>query len=114
MKTINHWSSYPNSYLQFCEKVYVEKNFAEKKFPNGKNLLAALMEEVGELAEALLKIEESGHSPEEVYKEGIQVAAIVYRLIVEGEETYKYNGTRCHFSGCYSPCTGGPCQLCYE
>lgn len=115
MKTkLKHWSEYSNTFYQFAENVYAEQKHAAEKFPNGNNLLAALMEEVGELAEALLKIQESGESPENVYKEGVQVAATVYRLLALGEKTFEYTGVKCHFAGCGQPVTGDPCPMCYE
>ena len=105
---------YRNAYLKFATDVYEEQGRAKVKFPKADKLLGALMEEVGELAEALLKIEESGESPENVYKEAVQVASTAYRLAVLGEADYGYKGTRCDYQGCRQPVSGGPCPLCYE
>ena len=108
------WKEYQNTFQQFAEKVYEEQREAAEKFPGGERLLGALMEEVGELAEALLHIKERDGSPERVYEEGVQVASTVYRLLTEGEPDYGYGGTKCHYAGCKQPTIGGPCRLCYD
>lgn len=54
---------------------------ARNKFPSNNKLLAALMEEVGELAAAMLQRK----SEEEVKKEAIQVACVAIRLLEEGD-----------------------------
>lgn len=58
---------------------------ARTKFPGRKFLLAALTEEVGELAKALLQ----GKPKDEIDKEAIQVACIAVRIIEEGDETFE-------------------------
>ena len=105
---------YQNNFLKFTTEMYEEKKRAEQKFPQCERLLGALVEEVGELAEALLKIKESGGSPQRVYDEAIQVASTAYRLATQGEPDYGYEGTKCHYQGCKKPAIGGPCPLCYE
>jgi NTP pyrophosphatase (non-canonical NTP hydrolase) len=57
---------------------------ARHKFPNNRLLLAALMEEVGELARALLQ----GKPKDEIDKEAIQVASVAVRIIEEGDATF--------------------------
>lgn len=57
---------------------------ARTKFPGNRLLLAALMEEVGELARAYLQRE--GH--ERVRKEAIQVACVALRIAEEGDATF--------------------------
>lgn len=108
------WMNYGNNYRTFTIKVFREQARAAKKFPDPDRLLGALMEEVGELAEALLKIKESGESPQRVYEEAVQVAATVYRLANLGEPDYGYEGTKCGHAGCEQAAIGGPCALCYE
>src|SRR5208283_4060900 len=49
---------------------------ARKKFPHNKHLLGALIEEVGELAKALLQ----GKSQHEICREAIQVACVAIRI----------------------------------
>lgn len=100
--------------LQFIRNWSLEVDKAQNKFPANRRLLGALMEEVGELAEALLKINESGESPQNVYDEAIDVAAVAYRIAVEGCPEYDYEGIKCSYTGCKQPAIGGPCVLCYE
>jgi len=99
---------------KFLLEVLMENQRAREKFPKGAKLDTALMEEVGELAEALLKIEESGWPPERVYKEAVQVASAAMRIAIEGCPEHKYKGTKCGYAGCNQPTVGGPCPLCYE
>ena len=54
------------------------------KFPDNKHLLAALVEEVGELAEALIK----GEGAERIKAEALQVAAVAVRIIEEGDASF--------------------------
>ena len=55
---------------------------ARKKFPGNRYLLAALVEEVGELGEAML----SG-TREEAYQEALQCACVAMRIAEEGDAT---------------------------
>ena len=57
---------------------------ARTKFPNNHKMLAALVEEVGELAKALLQRMPSA----EVRKEAIQVACVAIRIIEEGDADF--------------------------
>jgi len=108
------WFEYGNSYFTFAERVYREQRRAADKFPAGERLLGALMEEVGEAANALLQIKEAGGDPQRVYDELVQVAATAFRLAVLGDTDYGYAGTKCHHMGCLQNTVGGPCPLCYE
>jgi len=103
-----------NSFFTFTVRMCAEYQRAEQKFPEGKRLFGALSEEVGEVARALLKIEESGESPQNVYDELIQVAATAYRLATIGDPSYGYEGTKCHHQGCSQNTARPPCALCYE
>lgn len=105
---------YQNCFKKFCADMFEEQKRATEKFPGSDRLLGALMEEVGELVRALLKIQESGESSQRVYDEAIQVASTAYRLAREGEPDYKYEGMKCHYNGCQQVVIGGPCCLCYE
>ena len=53
---------------------------ARLKFPKNRNLLPALMEEVGELAQAFLQRKPK----DEIEKEAIQVACVAIRILEEG------------------------------
>lgn len=57
---------------------------ARAKFPNRRHLLAALVEEVGELAQAMLQCKH----PAEIQKEAIQVACVAIRIVEEGDEAF--------------------------
>lgn len=106
----------------FIQHVRDEVVKAREKFPDSNKMLAAMTEEVGEVAQALLKLTEDGKLSRSemnerlhnVYKEAVQVATTAMRLAVEGDPSMDYNGTRCSWSGCKQPAVGGPCPLCYE
>lgn len=63
-----------------------ELDRARKKFPDNAKLLGALMEEVGEVARAMLQ----GASREEIYKECIQVACVAVRIAEEGDSDFDH------------------------
>jgi len=63
-----------------------EVDIARSKFPSTNHLLAALMEEVGELSKALLE----GEPPEHVLHEAIQVATVAVRIAEEGSLGFSY------------------------
>lgn len=114
MTDMQHWYEYANHDFQFADRMVKEARLARLKFPGGKQLLGALMEEVGEVAKALLKIQEAGDSPQCVYDELVQAAAMCLRLATEGEPEYGYEGVKCHHMGCRGPALRPPCELCYE
>lgn len=58
---------------------------ARTKFPGNKHLLAALTEEVGELAQAMLQ----DRPHDEIEREAIQVAAVAVRIIEEGDSAFR-------------------------
>lgn len=57
---------------------------ARTKFPGNAKLLAALTEEVGELAKAMLQ----RRPKDEIEKEAVQVACVAIRLIEEGDSDF--------------------------
>ena len=57
---------------------------AREKFPSNRHMLAALMEEVGELAQALLDDQGS----KRVYAEAKQVACVAIRIMEEGDTDF--------------------------
>jgi len=57
---------------------------ARTKFPDNRHLLAALMEEVGELAQAILQKKPL----EEQRKEARQVACVAIRILEEGDSAF--------------------------
>lgn len=67
------------------DAVSAETGHARAKFPGNRYLLAALMEEVGELAKALLQ----KRPREEWEKEATQVACVAMRIIEEGDALFE-------------------------
>ncbi len=65
---------------EFGAKLVAEVRRARAKFPSGKDLIPALMEECGELARELLQ---NGNTPH-ARVEAIQVAATAMRIATEG------------------------------
>lgn len=57
---------------------------ARTKFPGNKFLLAALVEEVGELAQAFLQ----DQGRDRIRAEAIQVACVALRIVEEGDPTF--------------------------
>jgi hypothetical protein len=73
---------------QFIEHVLVEARKARAKFPGNNLTLVALMEEVGELAQAALHIREGIHNDWwRVHAEAVQVAVMALRMATEGDAT---------------------------
>ena len=63
---------------------------ARTKFPKNQHKLAALQEEAGELAQALIDHSRGNATPQQVYKEAIQVAAMAVRVAEEGDASFPY------------------------
>jgi NTP pyrophosphatase (non-canonical NTP hydrolase) len=67
---------------QFFREALEELQRARAKFPRSDCSLAALTEEVGELAKAMLD-----EPVERIWKEALQVAAMACRVATEGDPT---------------------------
>ena len=72
--------------IEYC--LDAEIDFAKAVFPEPKHTLAALMEEVGELAQALLDNERGKKTKADVFAEAIQVMNMAYRVAVDGDEAF--------------------------
>lgn len=74
----------------FLDKVQGEVVRARGKFPAPNLCFAALVEEVGELAQAMLKNAANvpGFGAQEVYDEAVQVAAMALRCAVDGDPSF--------------------------
>ena len=70
------------------QAIEAEVTAARLKFPGNKTQLAALTEEVGELAQALLDLERGETDADHVQKEAIQVAAMAIRVLEEGDSSF--------------------------
>ena len=78
---------------------------ARAKFPESKHQMAALTEEVGELAQALLDHLYGKATAAMVYREAIQVAAMGIRVAEEGDTTFPYRfSEQCQLE--FKPTTG--------
>ena len=76
---------------QIISMVRGELDAARKQFPGSTHMLAALMEEVGELAQAMMEHDRDGsQTTQEVLREAIQVAAMAIRVAAEGDENFVY------------------------
>jgi NTP pyrophosphatase (non-canonical NTP hydrolase) len=64
---------------------------AREAFPGKTHMLCATVEEVGELAQALMQHDRSeGTSVTEVLREAVQVATMAIRVAVEGDDNFLY------------------------
>jgi NTP pyrophosphatase (non-canonical NTP hydrolase) len=70
--------------LETIQRIELEVQEARTKFPGTKHLLAALVEEVGELAKALLQ----DKPIEDIQEEATQAAAVAIRIIEEGDSAF--------------------------
>ena len=68
----------------FLQCVRDEVAFARKKFPENDSNYAALVEEVGELAKALME-----ESSTRIHEEAVQVASAALRVATEGDPSFK-------------------------
>lgn len=82
MKPLDILPTYPT--LETMNAIAEEVLEARRKFPTNEHRLAALTEEVGELAKALLE----GKRFPECRKEAMQVAAMAIRFMEEGDADF--------------------------
>lgn len=73
--------------LQFLSEVREELNRARKLFPDSRCCTVALMEEVGELAQAMLKVEAGKWPASRIREEAVQVAVMAMRVALEGDSS---------------------------
>jgi NTP pyrophosphatase (non-canonical NTP hydrolase) len=77
-----------DSRTEYC--ISAELRFARAKFPGSNLNFPALVEEVGELAQALLDHTYGKKTSADVYAEAIQVAAMAIRVAEEGSSEFPY------------------------
>jgi len=70
--------------------VSAELAYAREKFPGNEDQFAALIEEVGELANALIEHKRGKGNGANVFAEAIQVAAMAIRVAEEGSKEFPY------------------------
>jgi len=67
---------------------------ARTKFPNSSDCFPALVEEIGELAKALLEMKQEPHkgvTHVDVYKEAVQCVCMAIRIATEGDPNFPYH-----------------------
>lgn len=72
----------------FLKDCLEELDRARRKFPSANHSLPALMEEVGELAQAKLKWAAGKQNESHMYKEGLQVVTMVMRVLFDQDDTF--------------------------
>lgn len=73
----------------FTVAVKTELSRAREKFPSNNLGMIALVEEVGELAQALLKWKAGKFGFDRVFDEAVQVATMAQRVAVESDASFK-------------------------
>ena len=86
-----------NEDFEYC--MGAEINRARRKFPANTDMMSALTEEVGELAKALIDHKHGKGNPAEVFAEAVQVAAMAYRVAMEGSAEFPYKYDDAHYRG---------------
>lgn len=77
---------------KFLDAVRREHRDASATWPGNRHRLAALTEEVGEVAQAMLQHDQEGAGASAIYREAVQVAAMAMRLALEGDASFAYRG----------------------
>jgi hypothetical protein len=72
---------------KFLGEVYQELVRARTKFPDSRCCTVALMEEVGELAQAMLKVAAGKWPENRIREEAVQVAVMAMRVALEGDSS---------------------------
>lgn len=83
-----HATSEERADYGFVSKVIDEARRARLKFPPPETTLAAAVEELGEVATALMDLQAGRDTPEHLYEECVQLAAMALRIAVEGDRTF--------------------------
>lgn len=79
-----HWKAHGEALSGTLALVEDEVRRSRQKFPGNEHMLAALVEEVGEVSRALLE-----NKPDEVVAEAVQVAATAVRIVEEGDADFQ-------------------------
>ena len=77
----------------FISELRLELARAREKFPSANFSMIALTEEVGELAQALLKHRAGKWERTRIFAEAIQVAAMALRVALEPDDSMKTSYT---------------------
>lgn len=76
---------------RFLDELPEELMRARRKFPTANLSTPALVEEVGELAQARLKVRAGAWSRDRVWEEALQVAAMAIRVATEPDASLEVN-----------------------
>lgn len=83
------------SNLNIFAEIDAELTKAREKFPNNRHMAHALIEEAGEVSQALIQQDlepKKNKTHEDIFKECIQTAVMAIRLATEGDSTFpKYD-----------------------
>lgn len=74
--------------LEFLKDVREEAINARTKFPDSVHSLAALTEEVGELAQAVIDERYHDGDSHRIWEEAVQVAVMAMRVATEGDRSF--------------------------
>lgn len=83
MEELTYYRGKRNRETELCDEILAELGRARDKFPGDNVTLAALMEEVGELAKATFEEPRAN-----VRKEAVQVAVMAMRMVLDGDCTF--------------------------
>ncbi len=64
---------------------------ARTKFPSNQHMALALVEEVGEVSQALIENQRGRQTHRQVYRECVQAAVMAKRVATEGDSTLIYD-----------------------
>jgi hypothetical protein len=81
--------------IEYC--IDAELGYARRRFPGSNLNFPALVEEVGELAQALLDHSFGKKPAADVYAEAIQVAVMAIRVAEEGSSEFPYKFDHSHY-----------------
>jgi len=79
--------------VQFISEMLDELSRARAKFPSANHSMIALTEEVGELAQAVLKHAAGKQPRSRIWDEALQVAAMAMRVAIEDDASLFVNYT---------------------
>jgi hypothetical protein len=101
---------YNMALIDMAGNIVKEVHGAIGKFPRNEHMTAALVEEVGELSNALLEHHRGNQPAQNVYTEAVQVAAMAIRLALESSAEFQKYDYDVEFAEDFRP-TGTPKRL---
>ena len=77
---------------QVIQDALRELESSRERYPSNDDRYSVLTEEIMELYQAWQDRSESKKTDKEIYLEGVQVLAMLLRLLIEGDSKYKFKG----------------------